>query len=87
MTRSVSIADLKSHLSQLVGEVQFAGGRLIIEKHGKPVAMLVPIEGARAEGLLGLLGAFDDAPGFAEVLDEVVASRKADRPRKVPRLR
>jgi hypothetical protein len=48
--------------------------------------MLVPIEGARAEGLLGLLGAFDDAPGFAEVLDEVVASRKADRPRKVPRL-
>jgi len=86
MTRSVSMAHFKAHLSETIGEVQHTRGQVIIEKHGKPVAMLVPIAGTRPQGLLGFLGAFDDGGGFADAVDEVVRSRRADRRRKVPRL-
>ena len=87
MTRSLSIAQLKAHLSEVVGEVQHTRSQIVIEKHGKPVAMLVPLAGARPAGLLGLVGAFDDAPEFADALDLVVKGRRKEGRRKVPRLR
>lgn len=86
MTHAVSMAQLKSHLSETIGEVQHTRCQVIIEKHGKPVAMLVPMPGARPEGLLGLVGAFDDAPGFADAVDDAIRARRSDRRRKVPRL-
>lgn len=87
MTRSLSIAQLKAHLSEVVGEVQHTRTQIVIEKHGKPVAMLVPLAGARPEGLLGLVGAFDDAPEFGEALETVVKGRGKEGRRKVPSLK
>ena len=87
MTRSVSIAQLKAHLSEVVGEVQYTHARIVIEKHGKAVAMLVPLVGQRAEGLLGLAGAFDDVPEFAQTIEGVVKSRRSEGRRRVPRLK
>lgn len=84
MTRSLSIAQLKAHLSEVLGEVQHTRTEIVIEKHGKPVAMLVPLAGARPQGLLGLVGAFDDVPGFADELDAVVKARRKEGRRKVP---
>ena len=49
--------------------------------------MLVPVTGARNPGLLGLVGAFDDVPGFADELDAVVKARRAEGRRKVPSLK
>lgn len=88
MTRSLSIAQFKAHLSEAVDDVRQRGHEIVIEKHGKPVARLVPIEGS-PRGLLGLAGLFegDDAEVFADALDAVVTSRRKDRPRRVPRLR
>ena len=37
MTRSLSIAQLKAHLSEIVGEVQHTRAQIVIEKHGKPM--------------------------------------------------
>ena len=87
MTRSLSIGQLKAHLSELVGEVQHTRTQFVFEKHGKPVAMLVPVTGARNPGLLGLVGAFDDVPGLADELDAVVKSRRTEGRRKVPSLK
>lgn len=40
--RSVSLAEAKAHLSELLGEV--AGGEeLVITRHGQPVARLSPV--------------------------------------------
>lgn len=86
MTKSVSIAHLKAHLAQVVGEVQSNGRSVVIEKRGKPIAMLVPVDVSRPAGLLGLVGAFEDAPGLGDLLDEVVKSRRKDKKRRVPRL-
>jgi len=44
MTRTVSISDAKSHLSELVGRLMYAGDHVIVEKHGKSVAAMIPIE-------------------------------------------
>ena len=62
MTRSLGMAHLKSHLSEIVGEVQHRKTRIVIERNGKPVAMLVPVSSERPQGLLGFVGAFDDVP-------------------------
>ena len=44
MTRTVSISDAKSHLSEFVGRMMYAGDHIIVERHGKPVVVMVPIE-------------------------------------------
>jgi prevent-host-death family protein len=44
MTRTVSISDAKSHLSELVGRMMYAGDHVIIERHGKAVSVMIPIE-------------------------------------------
>lgn len=88
MKRSLSIAQLKAHLSEAVAAVQQRGHEIVIEKHGRRVARLVPIDGAPRAGLIGLASLLedDDAAAFADVLDRVVTSRRKDKPRRVPRL-
>lgn len=87
MTRSLSMAHLKAHLAEAIDEVRNRNSCIVIERHGKPVAMLVPMTAGHARGVLGFLGAFDDAPAVADALDDVIRSRKTDRRRKVPGLR
>jgi len=47
MTRTVSISDAKSRLSELVGRTMYAGDSIIVERHGKAVAVIIPIEDYR----------------------------------------
>lgn len=44
MIRTISISDVKSHLSELVGRMMYAGDHIIVERHGKAVAAMIPIE-------------------------------------------
>ena len=44
MTRTVSISDAKSHLSELVGRMMYAGDHIVVERHGKAVAVMLPID-------------------------------------------
>ena len=44
MNRTVSISDAKSHLSELVGRMMYAGDHVVVERHGKAVAVMMPIE-------------------------------------------
>ena len=87
MTRSLSIAQLKAHLSEILGEVQHARAQIVIEKHGKPVAMLVPVAAERPAGLLALVGSFDDEPGYAKALEAAVKGRRKEGKRKAPSLK
>src|SRR3546814_504522 len=40
----VPLAEVKNHLSQVVGRVQREHGRVVITKHGRPAAVLISIE-------------------------------------------
>ena len=89
MTKRVSAANAKAHLSALVTEVAFGGEQVIIERRGKPLAMLVGLNEkipkverekrspGNARGALALVGAWrtlDDADA-SEILDEIDAQR------------
>ena len=42
--RRTSLADAKAHLSELVDQAEHHGKRIMILRHGKPAAALVPVE-------------------------------------------
>lgn len=91
--KPISVADAKRDFSDVVGAVRHRGQRFVIQRHGTPVAALVSLEDlARIEGenaphgFLALVGAFADAPEFADALDEVVGDRVGQPQRPAPRL-
>ena len=77
----VNIADLKTHLSELINKISQTGDEVIIGKYGKPVAKLVPFSEALTQRDIGFakhlmtgdmenLQAQVDAPLDAETLDD-----------------
>jgi len=42
MMKLVNIADLKSHLSDVIAKVNATGNPVVIGRYGKPVAKLIP---------------------------------------------
>ena len=96
MTKKVSAAQAKAHLSSLVAEVAFGGARIIIERRGRPLAALVSMaelerleqgEGtvARARGALALVGAWRDVPDddLDRLLIDIYKTRERDTGRPV----
>jgi prevent-host-death family protein len=66
---SCSIYEAKSHLSQLIAQVERTGQEIVIRRHNMPVARLVPFRPVVAPRQLGgwegqvVIGAdFDDLP-------------------------
>jgi prevent-host-death family protein len=66
---SVSIYEAKSHLSQLIADVERTGDEVIIRRHNVPVAKLVPFRPVVAprrlggwEGLVTVAEDFDELP-------------------------
>lgn len=92
MPRSVPIADVKAHFADWVRAAE-SGDGVVITRHGKPVAGLVPaaaierlarLEAAGPEkGLAGLAGGWQ---GSEELIERTAADRRT-RPRKAPRPR
>jgi len=41
--RTTSLVSAKAHLSELVDEVEYRGKRILILRHGKPAAAIVPV--------------------------------------------
>jgi prevent-host-death family protein len=41
--RTTSLAEAKAHLSELVDQVEHHGRKIVILRHGKPAAALVPV--------------------------------------------
>ena len=85
LVRTLPVADLKAHLAEALREVE-SGGRVIVARRGKPVAMLVPVSDAPADGrdwwrdLSGIVADVDD---FDDIMRDVVRSRRSARPRPV----
>ena len=73
-TQSMSVAEAKKHLSELLGRVAFGKEEFVITKRGKPMARLVPAEEsvkhlAQAEGWL------DEGDEFFRTMDRIVEDR------------
>lgn len=89
MTKRVSAANAKAHLSALVAEVAYGGEQVIIERRGKPMAALVglndrgPKSDRRkkspndARGALALVGAWRklESTEIAGILTDIHSQR------------
>jgi prevent-host-death family protein len=93
MARSLSVAEAKRRFSDVLGTVRHRGERVIVERRGRPVAAIVPLddlarlEGDTGPGVLALVGAFGDARDLPRILDDVVQARAGQRRHPAPRLR
>jgi prevent-host-death family protein len=83
MSKKLAVAELKAHLAQALRDVE-AGHRIVVERRGKPIAMLVPADEASSdEWWRELHGVVADLPDFDVIMREVVRSRRKARPRPV----
>lgn len=74
-----SIADVKAHLSEVLRQVESGNQVVVIERRGRPVAVIKPwseAEEPSVHWLDSMLGVCSDIPDFLETMEQVVASRQ-----------
>ncbi|MFZ0929279.1 MAG: type II toxin-antitoxin system prevent-host-death family antitoxin [Syntrophobacteraceae bacterium] len=75
MTRkTISVAEAKKHLSELLGRVAYGGEQIVITKRGKPLARLVPAT-EESKHLAEAKGWLNDEDDFFEIIDHIVEGR------------
>jgi prevent-host-death family protein len=82
---SMSVAEFKSRLSDVLAGLLEHRERVVVRRRGKPVAVLVSIEDARRlgdlpvgepKGILAAVGAWADYPDPDAFLDDVYRARE-----------
>jgi prevent-host-death family protein len=95
-TRRVSTAQAKAKLSELIGAVAYGRERVLIERRGRPVAVLVSVEdaeqlgdrppaGGQPRGALAMVGGWEEVGDdfIDDLVRDVYAAREADSGRPV----
>jgi prevent-host-death family protein len=78
---AVSIYEAKTHLSQLIAQVERTGEEVVIRRHNVPVARLVPYRPViQPRQLGGWEGQVEIAPDFDELPDDLAAGFAGDLP-------
>ncbi len=79
---TVSVANFKSHLSELISKSIYGHERFVITRRNKPVAALISIDDLRVlekseecQGLASISGKWDGFDEVAETLDGLEALR------------
>lgn len=78
--KTISVAEAKKHLSELLGRVAYGGEQIVITKRGKPLARLVPAT-AESEHLADAKGWLDDEDDFFNTIDQIIEHRDRHIPR------
>ena len=89
MSLARSIADAKAHFAETIATAE-AGEPVVITRHGKPVAAIIPAEDlvllerlrddSPQAGLAGIAGRWDDLDDWADSLQQISTARPAARP-------
>lgn len=94
MTKRISAAQAKAHLSELMAQVAYGGEHYVIERRGKPLAALVSVDdlerleqglatSARPQGALAIVGAWREVDD--QDLDGLIADIYSQRARDTGR--
>lgn len=68
----IGAGQFKAQCLQLMDQVQQSRQEIVITKHGKPVAKLVPVEESAAQSVFGYL------QGTVEIVGDIVSSLEED---------
>lgn len=97
MTKKVSAAEAKAHLSALMAQVAYGGERVVVERRGKPLAALVSMDDLQRlerlqpsssgpQGALAMVGAWAGLMSDEEIdefVEHVYRTRAEDLGRQV----
>lgn len=93
MSKSIGVAEVKRHFSDVMIEVAREGKQYIIEKNRKPMAALVSIKDmeiigrkeapSKKKGLLAAIGAWEEFNNIEAVMKHVYKKRKIAKERRV----
>lgn len=74
--REIPASEAKTHLPRLLGDVE-RGETIVITRHGRPIARLVPEDARRQEEIAKVLADLDDLRKTmpALTLDEILSAR------------
>ncbi len=82
--QTVSVANAKSHLSELIAKSSFGHERFVITRRNKPVAALVSLEDLQIieqheerQGLMSVAGKWSDFEEVSSSLKDLRSLRKA----------
>lgn len=80
MTTIISATDLKNRVSEVLNTVYFNGTETIVEKHGKPIARIVPInDKAKKMSKKDIKRALDETFGILPDFPDVTKFRRSRR--------
>ena len=68
----IGAGQFKAQCLQLMNQVQQSRKEIVITKHGKPVAKLVPVEESAAQSIFGYL------QGTVEIVGDIVSPLEED---------
>ncbi len=80
MAKTISVANLKRHLSGVLREVAYGRQSVLVTRRGRPMARLVPVESG-ARSLADVVGWLEDDDAFFKYLDEAAKNRGRHAPR------
>lgn len=78
--RPIPAAEFKRHMSEYLARVAYRRERLLITRRGRPIAQVLPPEGAPAR-LSEAQGWLDDSDPFFSIIGNIVADRTKHLPR------
>ncbi len=75
MEHTITATDLARRIGDVLGRVRYRGDRFLVERNGRPVARIVPVEATPRVTAREFFGAWravaDPDPKFADVLEYV----------------
>jgi len=86
----MGVAEVKRRFADVVGQVMHGKRRVIVERRGRPVVAIVPLEegdllsrpGERLAKVIGCAG--EEGESFRKLMSDVVSGRRRRPPRSVP---
>ena len=91
MSKKLSVADAKKHLSEIMSRVAYNNERFLIERRGKPMAALVSAEdlahlereSQAPQGLMAAVGACADFEDWDLFIENIYLQREQAKDREV----
>lgn len=93
MPKSIGVAEVKKHFSDVMIEVSREGKHFIIEKRGKPMAAIVNIrdieaigrkgETLKKKGLLAAIGAWEEFNNIEGIVKHIYKKRQTAKERRL----
>ena len=80
INQTISVAEAKKNLSELLGKVAYGRKQIVITKRGRPMACLVPADSIEKK-LANVHGWLDEDDSFFSTINSIVKEREKHIPR------